>query len=127
VVGKLSTGLTKNDQRKVGRRLVSTTERSLTNHDFEGARTIERNERLAMTAKLAETQMWQQNLASLIRSGLFLRAEPGEFNGLFTVVGIYNDETCSAPMAKYSDARRAQDAANIVNQLAKAPRSPESN
>ena len=60
-----------------------------------------------MTAKLAETQLWQTNLASLIRSGLFLRAETGEFNGLFTVVGVYGDETCSAPMAKYSDSRRA--------------------
>ena len=35
-----------------------------------------------MTAKLADTQLWQHNLASLIRSGLFLRAETGEFNGL---------------------------------------------
>ena len=80
-----------------------------------------------MTAKLAETQLWQTNLASLIRSGLFLRAETGEFNGLFTVVGVYGDQTCSAPMAKYSDSRRAFDAANLVNQLAKASRSPESN
>ena len=31
-----------------------------------------------MTAKLADTQLWQHNLASLIRSGLFLRAETGE-------------------------------------------------
>ncbi len=53
-----------------------------------------------MTAKLADTQLWQHNLASLIRSGLFLRAETGEFNGLSTVVGIYRDETCSATMAK---------------------------
>jgi hypothetical protein len=80
-----------------------------------------------MTAKLADTQLWQHNLASLIRSGLFLRAEKGEFNGLYTVVGIYRDETCSAPMAKYSDLRRAMDAANLVNQLAKPARSPESN
>ena len=71
-----------------------------------------------MTAKLAETQLWQQNLASLIRSGLFLRATTGEVNGLFTVVGIYADETCSAPLAKYSDLRRAIDAANLVNRLA---------
>lgn len=86
-----------------------------------------RNERLAMIAKLAETQLWQHNLASLIRSGLFLRAERGEFNGLYTVVGIYKDGTCSAPMAKYSDARRAQDASNLVNQLAKGGQLPESN
>jgi hypothetical protein len=100
----------------------------LISSDFEGLLLRKtRNERLAMTAKLAETQLWQHNLASLIRSGLFLRAETGEFNGLFTVVGIYKDETCSAPMAKYSDARRAMDAANLVNQLAKPLRSPESN
>ena len=80
-----------------------------------------------MTAKLADTQLWQHNLASLIRSGLFLRAETSAQGGLHTVVGIYVDETPSAPMAKYSDARRAMDAANLVNQLAKAPRSAESN
>jgi hypothetical protein len=73
-----------------------------------------------MLAKLADTQLWQQNLASLIRSGLFKRADTGEFHGLYTVVGIYGDESVSAPMAKYADARRALDAANLVNQLAKA-------
>jgi hypothetical protein len=50
---------------------------------------------------------------------LFSRAETGELHGLYTVVGIYSDETCSAPLAKYSDERRAQDAAHLVNQLAK--------
>jgi hypothetical protein len=82
---------------------------------------------LAMLTKLAETQLWQQNLASLIRSGLFSRAETGELHGLFTVVGVYGDETCSAPLAKYADARRASDAANLVNQLAKSRPSVESN
>ncbi len=72
-----------------------------------------------MIAKLAETQLWQQNLASLIRSGLFTRAETAESHGLFTVVGIYSDGKCSAPLAKYADARRAQDAAHLANQLAK--------
>ena len=72
-----------------------------------------------MIAKLAETQLWQQNLASLIRSGLFTRAETGESHGLFTVVGIYSDGKCSAPLAKYADARRALDAAHLANQLAK--------
>ncbi len=72
-----------------------------------------------MMTKLADTQLWQQNMASLIRSGLFSRAETGEMYGLYTVVGIYSDETCSAPLAKYSDARRAYDAAHLVNQLAK--------
>jgi hypothetical protein len=71
-----------------------------------------------MTAKVTETQLWQQNLASLIRSGLFSRAATGELNGLFTVVGVYADETSSAPLAKYSDLRRAHDAANLVNRLA---------
>jgi hypothetical protein len=71
-----------------------------------------------MTAKVAETQLWQQTLASLIRSGLFSRAATGELNGLFTVVGVYADETSSAPLAKYSDQRRALDAANLVNRLA---------
>ena len=80
-----------------------------------------------MMTKLAETQLWQQNLASLIRSGLFLRADTGELHGLVTVVGIYSDETSSAPLAKYSDARRASDAAYLVNQLAKSRPSVENN
>ena len=80
-----------------------------------------------MQTKLADTQLWQHNLASLIRSGLFSRAETGELHGLHTVVGIYSDETCSAPMAKYSDSRRAYDAAHLVNQLAKSQPSVESN
>jgi len=80
-----------------------------------------------MTAKLAETQLWQQNMASLIRSGLFSKASTGELNGLYTVVGIYTDQTNSAPLAKYSDLRRATDAANLVNQLAKVRPSIESN
>ena len=80
-----------------------------------------------MTALLAETQPWQQNLASLIRSGLFLRAATGEAHGLFTVVGIYKDETCSAPLAKYSDSKRAADAANLVNRMARVQAPVESN
>jgi hypothetical protein len=80
-----------------------------------------------MLTKLAETQLWQQNLASLIRSGLFSRAETSEMHGLFTVVGIYSDESLSAPLAKYSDARRALDAANLVNQLARSRPEVESN
>ena len=80
-----------------------------------------------MTAKLAETQLWQQNLASLIRSGLFSRAVTGEAHGLFTVVGVYKDEMCSAPLAKYSDLRRAADAANLVNRIALVQGPVESN
>jgi hypothetical protein len=72
-----------------------------------------------MTARSAGTHLWQQDLASLIRSGLFSRAATGEANGLFTVVGVYMDETCSAPLAKYSDLRRAADAANLVNRIAR--------
>jgi hypothetical protein len=82
---------------------------------------------LAMTTKLADIQLWQRNLASLIRSGLFQRAEIGELNGLHTVVGIYNDGTSSAPLAKYADARRARDAANLSNHLAESVRSVETN
>ncbi len=70
-----------------------------------------------MTTKLADTQLWQRNLASLIRSGLFTRAETSEMNGLYTVIGIYGDGSCSAPLAKYADARRAHDAVEIVNRL----------
>jgi hypothetical protein len=80
-----------------------------------------------MTAKMAETQLWQRTLASLIRSGLFTRAETGESHGLFTVVGVYGDGTCSAPLAKYADSRRALDAAQLANQLATAVAVVESN
>jgi len=70
-----------------------------------------------MLTRLADTQLWQRNLASLIKSGLFTRAETGEMNGLYTVVGVYADGTCSAPLAKYADSRRALDAVLLVNQL----------
>ncbi len=80
-----------------------------------------------MTAELADTQLWQQNLASLIRSGLFSKAATGEAHGLFIVVGIYKDETCSAPLAKYSDSKRAAAAANLVNRIARVHWQVESN
>ena len=80
-----------------------------------------------MMMKLSETQLWQRNLASLIRSGLISRAETGELRGLYTVVGVYTDGSRSAPLAKYADFRRAEDAAALVNQLAQAPQSVESN
>ena len=82
---------------------------------------------LAMTARLAETQLWQQNMASLIRSGLFTKAITGEMHGLYTVIGVYPDETRSAPVAKYSDFARATDAANLVNNLARVRQPVESN
>src|SRR5437764_438058 len=81
----------------------------------------------AMSAKLAETQLWQRNLASLIRSGLFTRAEIGEANGLYTVVGVYGDGSHSAVLAKYADFRRATDAADLANLLAKSDRVVEAN
>lgn len=80
-----------------------------------------------MIAKLADIQLWQRNLASLIRSGLFTRAETGESNGLHTVVGIYGDGSHSAPLAKYADARRALDAADLANHLALTKDLVESN
>ena len=43
-------------------------------------------------------------------------------NGLYTVVGVYADQTRSAPLAKYSDLKRAIDAAHLVNQLAQVQR-----
>jgi hypothetical protein len=80
-----------------------------------------------MTARLAESQLWQQNLASLIRSGLFSRADTGAANGLFTIIGVYTDGTRSAPLAKYSDFRRAEDAANLVNRIVRVQGPVESN
>ena len=80
-----------------------------------------------MLTKLAETQLWQRNAASLIRSGLFSNAETGELHGLHTVVGVYRDGSFSAPLAKYADARRASDAAHLVNQLSKSMSPVEAN
>ena len=80
-----------------------------------------------MIAKLADIQLWQRNLASLIRSGLFTRAQTGELHGLYTVVGVYGDGSYSAPLAKYADARRASDAAELANNLAQSGRLVESN
>jgi hypothetical protein len=70
-----------------------------------------------MTMKLAEITLWQRNLASLIRSGLYQRAAVVEAQGLFLVVGVYDDGSQSAPLAKYADRRRAEDAVNLVANL----------
>ena len=80
-----------------------------------------------LQTKLADTQLWQQNLASLIRSGLFQRADTSEFHGLHTVIGVYRDGSHSAPLAKYADFRRAHDAANLANTIARNAISAESN
>jgi len=80
-----------------------------------------------MQTKLAETQLWQRNLASLIRSGLFLRADTSELHGLHTVIGVYGDGSPSAPLAKYADARRASDAANLANTIARGASPIEAN
>lgn len=71
-----------------------------------------------MVKKLNETALWQRNLASLIRSGLFDRADVIEYRGLYVIVGIYRDGSSSAPLAKYADRRRAKDALGLVEQLA---------
>jgi hypothetical protein len=80
-----------------------------------------------MTAKLAEIQLWQRNLASLIRSGLFSKAEIKPLNGLYTIVGVYGDGSMSAPMAKYADLRRAEDCVYVIEQLAHASGATETN
>lgn len=71
-----------------------------------------------MTTMIAETTLWQRNLASLIRSGLFGRAEVVAQKGLHAVVGVYGDGSHSAPLAKYADRRRAEDAVAVVRRLA---------
>ena len=73
-----------------------------------------------MTTLFAETTLWQQNLASLIRSGLFLRAEVVGLKGLNTIVGVYADGSHSAPVAKYSDLHRADDALAMIHRLAES-------
>jgi hypothetical protein len=80
-----------------------------------------------MTTKLAEITLWQRNLASMIRSGLFHRAAIVEVHGLFRVVGVYRDGSASAPLAKYSDRGRAEDALNLVDRLIESGPSVELN
>jgi hypothetical protein len=70
-----------------------------------------------MTVRLAEITLWQRNLASLIRSGLFQRAAIIEVQCLFLVVGVYSDGSPSAPLAKYADRRRAEDALTLIQNL----------
>jgi hypothetical protein len=53
-------------------------------------------------------------------------AAMSEANGLFTVVGVYTDATCSAPLANYSYLKRAADAASPVNRNARKKESVES-
>lgn len=80
-----------------------------------------------MTTKLAETTLWQRNLASLIRSGLFRRAEVVEVRGLHAVVGVYGDGSNSAPLAKYADRRRAEDVLAVVGRLSEPGITAEDN
>ncbi len=70
-----------------------------------------------MTTTMSETTLWQRNLASLIRSGLFDRAEVIDSQGLHAVVGVYGDGTYSAPLAKYGNRHRAADAVTVVQEL----------
>jgi hypothetical protein len=71
-----------------------------------------------MASRALDSTLWQENLASLIRSGLFVRAAVGRSRGLSTVVGVYSDGSFSAPLAKFSDPARADDAVALVNRLA---------
>ena len=80
-----------------------------------------------MMTKIAETTLWQGNLASLIRSGLFDRAEVVELRGLHALVGVYADGSHSAPLAKYADPRRAEDAVAVVRRIAEPPIPVEAN
>ena len=70
-----------------------------------------------MMIQFAEATLWQRTLASLIRSGLFVRAEVEVVRGLHVVVGFYGDGSHSAPLAKYADRRRAEDALAVVGRL----------
>lgn len=80
-----------------------------------------------MTTTIAEPTLWQRNLASLIRSGLFERGDVAELRGLHVVVGVYPDGSHSAPLAKYSDPRRAADALDVVARLAEPAAAFETN
>ncbi len=70
-----------------------------------------------MAIKLAAITLWQRNLASMVQSGLFRQPAIIEVQGLFMVVGVYGDGSQSAPLAKYADRRRAEDALILVQNL----------
>ena len=70
-----------------------------------------------MTTTMIETTLWQRNLASLIRSGLFTGSEVSDSKGLHAVVGVYGDGSHSAPLAKYGNRDRAKAAVAAVRQL----------
>jgi hypothetical protein len=80
-----------------------------------------------MTMKLAEITLWQRNLASMIRTGVYRRAEIIEAQCLFMVVGIDDDGARSAALAKYGDRRRAEDALNLVLNLIESEPPVEAN
>lgn len=80
-----------------------------------------------MTTLFAETTLWQRNLASLIRSGLFRRADVVVLKGLHAVVGVYADGSHSAPLAKYADPRRAGAAVDLIIRLAEPVVAVEAN
>jgi hypothetical protein len=70
-----------------------------------------------MMIQFSEATLWQRTLASLIRTGLFQRAEVVEVRGLHAVVGVYGDDSHSAPLAKYADRRRAEDVLALVRRM----------
>lgn len=74
-----------------------------------------------MSAKLREMQLWMRNAVSLKRTRLFKGFTTGEFHGLFTVVGVYQDDTHSAPLAKYSSKETADDVIVMINHQADVP------
>jgi hypothetical protein len=80
-----------------------------------------------MTTITADTTLWQRNLASLIRSGLFDRAEVVALKGLHAIVGVYKDGSHSAPVAKYSGRARAEVALDVVLHLAETSAPIEAN
>ncbi|WP_406700495.1 hypothetical protein V5E97_16945 [Singulisphaera sp. Ch08] len=80
-----------------------------------------------MLSTISETTMWQRHLASVIRSGLIDRAAVVDFRGLHAVVGVYKDGSYSAPLAKYSEYRRAEDAMAVVQRLAEPTALVEAN
>ena len=80
-----------------------------------------------MTAtKLAGPQIWQQNLAKMIPA-IYEAAVVTPSGSLFMVHGRTIEGRDGGIVAKYGDERKAQDAANVVNCLAKARGNPENN
>ena len=76
---------------------------------------------LFLKARVEGIQFWQSSLANNIRGGVYTEAVvvPQTTGSLFEIRGKRTDGTVGSMVAKFGDQGRANDAALVVNNLAK--------